>query len=218
MSSTDTPAVATASPDSPYAQEATRSGALHLGMWVFLGSETMLFAGLFGLYAGYRGMYPDVFAKAAAHNEEWIGSVNTYILITSSFFVAWAIHLLRLGRRGASLLSLGLVIALGVAFLGLKSLEYYHHLSEGIAPGVYYAFEELSAPGAAIFFTLYYFMTGLHALHVIAGLVFLCWLVRGVYRRTVTPERHVVLELGGLYWHLIDIVWIFLWPLLYLLE
>jgi cytochrome c oxidase subunit 3 len=216
VSSTDMPALT--SPDSPYAREETRGAALHLGMWVFLGSETMLFAGLFGLYAGYRVVYPETFAKAAAHNEEWIGSVNTYILITSSFFVAWAIHLLRLGRRLGALLSLALVIALGLAFLGLKSLEYYHHLSVGIAPGVYYAFAELSAPGAAIFFTLYYFMTGLHALHVIAGLAFLCWLLVAVYRRAVTPERHVALELGGLYWHLIDIVWIFLWPLLYLLE
>jgi cytochrome c oxidase subunit III len=203
---------------SPYAEPKQRDAALTLAMWVFLGSETMLFAGLFGLYAGYRAGFTEMFAEAGSHNEEWIGSLNTFILIISSFFAAWAIHMTRHGKRMATLVSLALVILLGFAFLGFKSLEYSHHLQEGIAPGSYYTFEELPGPGARIFFTLYYFMTGLHALHVIAGLAFMGFLFVRVYRRRISAEHHVELELGGLYWHLIDVVWIFLWPLLYLIP
>jgi cytochrome c oxidase subunit 3 len=198
-----------------YADRAQRDHALRLGMWVFLGSETLLFAGLFGLYAGYRARYPEAFAHAGAHNEEWIGSINTFVLIVSSFFAAWAIHLVRAGRTRAARASLVAVILLGLTFLALKSLEYTHHLQEGIAPGAYYTFG-LREPGAPLFFTLYYFMTGLHALHVVAGLSVMTWLLIRVHRGKTTSEHHVELEMGGLYWHLVDIVWIFLWPLLYL--
>jgi cytochrome c oxidase subunit III len=202
--------------ENPYADRAQREHALRLGMWVFLGSETLLFAGLFGLYAGYRDRYAEAFARAGAHNEMWIGSVNTFVLIVSSFFAAWAIHLVRENKLRAAQWSLGAVILLGLTFLGLKSVEYTHHLREGIAPGSYYAFTELPESGARMFFTLYYFMTGLHALHVIAGLTVMVWLVTRLRRGKATVEHHVELEMGGLYWHLVDIVWIFLWPLLYL--
>jgi cytochrome c oxidase subunit III len=201
-----------------YAELETRDGAMRLGMWVFLGSETLLFAGLFGLYVGYRGMYQPAFAQATAYNEEWIGSVNTFVLIVSSFFAAWAVHMMRARRPRASLWSLVLVIALGFVFLGLKSFEYAHHLHDGIAPGRHYSFALLPERGARIFFTLYYFMTGLHALHVIAGLTVMAWLISRIRREKATPEHHVELELGALYWHLVDIVWIVLWPLLYLIE
>jgi cytochrome c oxidase subunit 3 len=201
--------------ESAYADRRQREHALRLGMWVFLGSETLLFAGLFALYAGYRARYPAAFAHAGAHNEEWIGSINTFVLIVSSFFAAWAIHLVRGGRVRGAMVSLGAVVLLGLTFLGLKSLEYTHHLREGIAPGAYYHFA-LDEQGARLFFTLYYFMTGLHALHVLAGLTVMVWLVTRLARGLTTPEQHVELEMGGLYWHLVDIVWIFLWPLLYL--
>jgi cytochrome c oxidase subunit 3 len=187
-------------------------------MWVFLGSETLLFAGLFALYAGYRAQFPRAFALGVAHNEEWIGTTNTFVLIVSSFFVAWALHAVRGGRRIMAVSSLGAALFLGACFLGLKGLEYSEHLHKGIAPGSYYHYAELTMPGLQPFFTLYYFMTGLHALHVIAGMSLLAWLTWRVLRRRTTAERHVVLELSGLYWHLVDIVWIFLWPLLYLIH
>lgn len=187
-------------------------------MWVFLGSETLLFAGLFGLYAGYRSQYPQAFALGVAHDAEWIGSTNTFILLISSFFVAWAVHCLRLARLRLTVLSLGLALALGGAFLCLKAIEYSDHLSHGLAPGHYYSSRELVQPGCNIFFTLYYFMTGLHAIHVIAGMTLLAWLALRVLRGRTTPTRHVELELGGLYWHLVDIIWIFLWPMLYLIK
>lgn len=195
-----------------------RDRALHLGMWLFLGSETLLFAGLFGLYTAYRALYTADFAAAVDHNNDLIGTINTLILITSSFFVAWAIHAMRHGRRRTTMLSLLAAMVLGLCFLGLKLVEYTHHFHEGIYPGMYYASIDLPSSGARLFFTLYYAMTGLHALHVIAGLVILGWLVVRVSRRRTVPEHHAELELGGLYWHLVDLVWIFLWPLLYLLR
>jgi cytochrome c oxidase subunit III len=201
-----------------YGDRASRHAALRLGMWVFLGSETLLFAGLFALYSGYRAEYGAAFAHAGAHNEEWIGSTNTFVLIVSSFFVAWALHGVRNGGRRGPLVSLAATILLGLTFLGLKTVEYGHHLGEGIAPGRYYSYAGLEEQGARLFFTLYYLMTGLHALHVIAGLVLMVWLWTRIRRGKTSAEHHVELELGGLYWHLVDIVWIFLWPLLYLIE
>ena len=203
-------------PEEIYADRRARTHALHLGMWIFLGSETLLFAGLFGLYSAYRAQFPADFATAVGHNDATIGTINTLVLIVSSFFVAWSIHALRGGHRRMCIASLVTAMALGASFLGLKTIEYSHHFAEGIAPGAQYTSTELPEAGARTFFTLYYAMTGLHALHVIAGLAILGWLATRVRRRRTTTERHVELELGGLYWHLIDVVWIFLWPLLYL--
>ena len=201
-----------------YALVETRRDALRLGMWVFLGSETLLFGGLFGLYAAYRVMYPEAFIRASQHNEEWIGSLNTFVLIVSSFFAALAVHAGRLGRVRAVRRSLLLVIALGLLFLGLKSLEYVHHVQEGIVPGATATYHDIPERGGRAFFSLYYLMTGLHALHVIAGLSVMLWLLVRTRVAALLPERHIELELGALYWHLVDIVWIFLWPLLYLIA
>lgn len=199
-----------------YHDQASRAHALHLGMWVFLGSETLLFAALFGLYAAFRAGYGAQFVEAAAYNEQWLGSVNTLVLIVSSGCVALAVQLLKADRPRAAALGIVGTIVLGLTFLGLKAYEYSHHLAEGIAPGHAYAFEELPTPGAVMFFTMYYTMTGLHALHVVAGLTIMAWLLLRLRRKTLTAADPTTLELGGLYWHLVDVVWIFLWPLLYL--
>jgi cytochrome c oxidase subunit 3 len=199
-----------------YADRRQRDHALHLGMWLFLGSETLLFAGLFGLYAAYRSVYDADFAAGVDHNNATIGTANTLILIISSFFVAWSIHSLRANKRRMCIGSLLVAMLLGCTFLVLKLVEYSGHFAEGIEPGPHYSFAELPATGARTFFTLYYSMTGLHALHVIAGITILGWLALRVKRGRTIPERPVELELGGLYWHLVDLMWIFLWPLLYL--
>lgn len=195
---------------------ARQEHAVRFGMWVFLGSELLLFAGLFGLYAAYRTMYAADFAKALHHNALALGSINTVVLIVSSFTVAWSIHALRGGRRRTTLIMLAVTMALGVTFLVLKGVEYADHFHHGIFPGAYYSFAELPTHGAQIYFTLYYFMTGLHAIHMIAGLSIMIWLTTRVVRRKTTTARHGELELGALYWHLVDSIWIFLWPLFYL--
>jgi cytochrome c oxidase subunit 3 len=192
--------------------------AAHLGMWAFLGSELLLFAGLFALYAAYRVTYPVDFELAVERNNVAIGTGNTLILITSSFTVALALHAVRgdRPRRAAALLLFS--IACGIAFLLLKGIEYAHHFHEGIFPGASYRYAGLPTGGAKVFFTLYYLLTGLHAIHVVAGLVVLSWLTVGCLSLAYSSARHVHLELGALYWHLVDVVWIFLWPMLYLMH
>ncbi len=190
--------------------------AVRLGMWLFLGSEVLLFAGLFALYTAYRFRYGAEFHAAIHHNDVAIGTTNTAVLIVSSFTMAWAIHALRHRRRRTCLLSLAATAALGVTFLGLKSVEYRLHFAHGIYPGAHYASAELPGHGATIFFTLYFLMTGLHALHMIGGVTAVGWLAARVARRRTTLEYHPELEMVGLYWHLVDSVWIFLWPLFYL--
>jgi cytochrome c oxidase subunit 3 len=189
-----------------------------LGMWVFLASESLLFAGLFALYAAYRFVYPVEFHAAAAHANVLLGTTNTYLLLTSSLTVALAIDATKNAHRRRALVLLAITIALGCAFEVLKFVEYAEHLREGIAPGGYYTFAGLPAHGAVLYFTLYYLMTGLHALHVAGGLCALAWLWLRLYRGRITPQSYLSLELGGLYWHLVDLVWLFLWPLLYLVK
>jgi cytochrome c oxidase subunit III len=192
--------------------------AARLGMWAFLGSEALLFGGLFCLYAAYRALYPNDFAAAVGHNNAAIGTINTFILLTSSFTVALSVHAVRISRpRFAALLLLASIV-LGLVFLGLKWTEYVHHFEEGIYPGARYRYPHLSGYGAQMFFNLYYVSTGLHAIHVTAGAGVLGWLMFGAWKGSYSPIYHTPLELGALYWHLVDVIWIFLWPCLYLMH
>jgi cytochrome c oxidase subunit 3 len=202
--------------DEQYSSWPRREHALRFGMWTFLASEILLFGGLFTLYAGYRAMYPAEFEEAIRHNTVAYGTINTYILLTSSFTVALTVWAVRHGRpRWATWLLL--VTALqGMAFLVLKGVEYREHIHEGALPGPFYHWAALPTFGANRFYTLYWVATGLHALHVTAGIGVLLWMMVRAARRAYTAERHVMLEMGTLYWHLVDVVWIFLWPLLYL--
>ncbi|HLV64195.1 MAG TPA: cytochrome c oxidase subunit 3 family protein [Polyangiaceae bacterium] len=195
---------------------AKQEHAAHVGVWLFLTSEVLLFGALFGLYTAYRNGYGAEFVEASHHNNRAIGTINTFILITSSFFAAWAVHSVRRSQRRAAVLSLIATLALGLTFLALKGVEYSDHFSHGIFPGTAYRFAELPTRGANIFFTLYFFMTGLHALHVIGGLTALTIVLVLTLRERYTPTRHTSLELSVLYWHLVDVIWIFLWPLMYL--
>jgi cytochrome c oxidase subunit 3 len=189
-----------------------------LGMWAFLGSEALLFTGLFALYAGYRALYPDDFAAAVSHNDVTLGTINTFILLTSSFTVALSVHQVRLARRRNAALLLFFSVLLGFVFLAIKLTEYGKHFEEGIYPGSHYRYDGLPGYGAQMFFTVYYVSTGLHAFHVVAGMALLSWLMIGAWRGAYSPLYHTPLELGALYWHLVDIIWIFLWPCLYLMH
>lgn len=190
--------------------------AAHLGMWLFLTSEVLLFGALFGAYSGYRVHYPGDFAQAAAHNNVWLGTLNTLVLLTSSLFAAAAVHAARRGRRRAVVIFLLSTLALAAAFLVFKSIEYAGHFREGVFPGRHYRLAELPARGANVFFTLYFLMTGLHALHVVGGMAALVVASVGAARGAYGPTHYTPLELIVLYWHLVDVIWIFLWPLMYL--
>jgi cytochrome c oxidase subunit 3 len=192
--------------------------AARLGMWAFLGSEALLFTGLFALYAAYRAIYPVEFAMAVAHDNLTLGTINTFILLTSSFTVALAVHEVRRDRARLSAFLLFVSVALGLVFLALKLTEYAGHIRDGIVPGSRYHYAELPQAGARMFFTIYYLSTGLHALHVTAGMAVLSWLMFGALRGRYSSVSHTPVELGALYWHLVDIIWIFLWPCLYLMH
>jgi cytochrome c oxidase subunit III len=190
--------------------------AARMGMWLFLASELLLFAGLFTGYGAYRYLYPEVWAQASKHLDVVLGTVNTVVLITSSLTVALGVHFAQRGKNRMTLLVLGVSIALGLAFLGIKGVEYGHKIAEGALPGRFYSYEGLQLPGASMFFSVYFLTTGLHGVHVVIGLAVLCWLSWKAWRGEFSRERHLAMELGGLYWHLVDLVWIFLYPLLYL--
>jgi cytochrome c oxidase subunit 3 len=196
----------------------TQTHAARLGMWLVVISEVLLFSGLFTLYASYRAAHPHAFAAAARHTSLWLGTTMTYLLITSSLFVALGVRAVRVGGPGRSERWLGLAIAAGVTFLAMKGYEYAQHLREGIAPGVYYTFEGLPGAGASAFFTLYYLTTGLHAVHVLVGLLVLSVAVWGVRTGRFDEAYATPVELGGMYWHLVDAIWLFLWPMFYLMR
>ena len=191
--------------------------AATLGMWLFLVTEVLFFGGLFLVYTTYRNMYPEAFAAASHEMLVWAGTINTGVLITSSLTMALAVHAAQTGNRRLLLTFLVLTMILGATFLGIKAFEYHTEWVEHHVPGLNYAFEPRFYRNAQIFFSLYFLMTGLHALHMIIGLgimsVMLWWSVRG----TITPEYSNPIEIAGLYWHFVDIVWIFLFPLLYLI-
>jgi cytochrome c oxidase subunit 3 len=191
--------------------------ATTLGMWVFLVTEVLFFGGLFLVYTVYRSWYPAAFAAASHELDILLGTVNTAVLITSSLTMALAVHAAQLGQRRLLMTFLIATMLLGTVFLGIKSVEYYHKFVEHHVPGSSFAFEKEYFRQAQIFFSLYFMMTGLHALHMIIGIGVMLWMLVWSWRGIVTAEYYSPIEISGLYWHFVDIVWIFLFPLLYLL-
>jgi cytochrome c oxidase subunit III len=185
-----------------------------LGMWIFLLTEILLFGGLFLLYSTYRSKYPIDFHNGGQHLNVLIGVANTVILLTSSLTVAIAVSAIQLGNRKLTLRCLGITIAFGLLFLVNKYMEWSAEIARGIYPN---GPALLKFPdGEKIFYGLYYSMTGLHGLHVIAGIIVLTFMFVFVSRNKITATDYSKLENAGLYWHLVDVIWIFLLPLLYL--
>ncbi len=185
-----------------------------LGMWIFLFTEMLLFGGLFVLYSAYRARYPHEFHAGGQELNAVIGVTNTIILLTSSLTVALGITALQKGNRKATLICLGTTILLGCAFLVNKYFEWSHEIHLGLYPSSPLL---ASRPdGEKIFFGLYYSMTGLHGLHVIAGITLLTIMLLLVQANRVTGQDYTKLENSGLYWHLVDVIWIFLLPMFYL--
>ena len=196
---------------------AQQAEATTLGMWVFLVTEVLFFGGLFATYMIYRSWYPDAFAAASHELDVTLGTINTVVLITSSLTMALAVHAAQLGQRKPLMLFLILTMILGAAFLGIKSVEYYHKFAEHHVPGPDFVFEGAHARQAQIFFSLYFVMTGLHAIHMVIGIGIMLVMLYWAWNGTVTAEYSSPIEISGLYWHFVDIVWIFLFPLLYLI-
>lgn len=187
-----------------------------MGMWVFLFTELLFFGGLFLLYSVYRVRYPHDFHLSAADLDLRFGTVNTIVLLTSSMTMAVSIAFLRRGRPERSLIFQIVTICLGIVFLANKYVEWSVHISHGLYPD---SPQLLEMPrGKIIFYSLYYVMTGLHGLHVIIGVGIIAVMMVFTGRRTIGSTDFVKLENTGLYWHFVDIVWIFLFPLFYLIT
>jgi cytochrome c oxidase subunit III len=187
-----------------------------IGMWIFLATEVMFFGGMFVGYTVYRSVYPQAFAGASNHLDVLLGSINTAVLICSSFTMALAVHNAEAGDSRRLVRSLLCTIGLGALFLGIKFFEYYTKFQEHLVPGSAFRFEGPLARPAEIFFSFYFAMTGMHALHMIIGIGLLTALIVKARRSRFSPYYYTPVEIIGLYWHFVDIVWIFLFPLLYL--
>jgi cytochrome c oxidase subunit 3 len=187
-----------------------------MGMWLFLFTELLLFGGLFFLYSVYRFTHQQDFHIAAKELNTLIGTFNTAILLTSSLTMALSIAAIQKRNIRLSIFFQFLTILLGAGFMINKYFEWMHHISAGLYPG---SDELLSkGPGQVLFYGLYYTMTGLHGLHVVIGAIVIATMTRFTIKGVITPDNYVKLEAAGLYWHLVDIIWIFLFPLFYLIT
>ena len=193
--------------------------AARLGMWLFLSTEILLFGGLFVGYAYFRATYPEGFHAASHHLSAELGLADTFILIISSMTMAMAIFNVHKKRRKVAVGLLLATVALGFTFLVVHGYEYWTDVQAGAIPGKFFHVPELADKhGASMFFTLYFLMTGLHSLHVLIGAVIILVLTYFTWRGDYSTRYMNPLENGGLYWHLIDLIWIFLYPLLYLIA
>ncbi len=193
-----------------------------LGMWVFLVTEVLFFGGMFMTYTLNRSTYPEVFGEASRSINLTLGAVNTVVLIGSSLTMAMSVWAAQVGKKQLVTIFLILTLILGSVFLGIKGVEYHEKFVEHHVPGLNFNFEPSSDAAtnshAQLFFSLYFAMTGLHALHMIIGAGLLIWLIKESFRGRFTPDYSTPVDLVGLYWHFVDIVWIFLFPLLYLID
>jgi cytochrome c oxidase subunit III len=191
--------------------------AVTLGMWAFLVNEIMFFGGLFTAYTVYRVLYPHAFHDGSHHLDLTLGATNTAVLIASSLTMALAVWSAEHGRRGPLMAWLVATLALGSVFVGIKGIEYHQKWVDHLVPGPGFAWRGEDGAHVQIFFSLYFAMTGFHALHMIIGFGLLAWLLRDGRRGRFGPSYYSPVEVVGLYWHFVDIVWIFLFPLLYLI-
>jgi len=189
-----------------------------LGMWIFLVTEVMFFGGMFLIYIVYRWAYAGAFTEGSHHLDIVLGTVNTTVLLCSSLTMALAVRSAQVGKRRAITVFLLLTLLLGATFLGIKGLEYFHKYEEHLIPGAAFLYEGGADPrNVQLFFGLYFVLTGFHALHMVIGAAIITYFAIRAWRGYYPPEKYVAVEQLGLYWHFVDIVWVFLFPLLYLI-
>ena len=191
--------------------------ASKMGMWMFLVTEVLLFSGMFVAYIVYRAWHPEVFEAASTLLDTRLGALNTVVLLSSSLTAALAVRSAQLGNNKRLLLYMSLTVLFALGFMVVKYFEYTHKFHLGIFPGEAYAYEGLQMNYVPIFFSIYFVMTGIHGVHVLVGISLFIWLILRARRNAFSREYYTPVELTALYWHLVDIIWIFLFPLLYLI-
>ena len=189
-----------------------------VGMWLFLLQEVLFFAPLFVAYALFRVMYPDAFLEASLLLNWKMGALNTAVLITSSFTMALGVNAAQRGLNDKAFKYLALTIAFACIFLVVKYFEYSHKIHEGMLPAGIFSYDHVMNPKTPLFFSIYFMMTGLHGLHVLIGIGLLVWIMMRAKKGEFSPNYFTPVELVGLYWHFVDLVWIYLFPLLYLIR
>ncbi|MCL2779068.1 MAG: cytochrome c oxidase subunit 3 family protein [Polyangiaceae bacterium] len=203
---------------------AQQFGTARLGMWLFLAQEVLFFGALFVIYSVFRASYPEMFKAASQQLDKIMGTTNTVVLIFSSLTAALAVNAAQKGKRHATSLYLLVTIACACVFLAIKFFEYQHKFDAGLLPGpAFKPIDEHLVKGLDLksnsgsFFALYFMMTGLHALHVVVGIVVFIWILIRNLRGNFSKEYFTAVDITALYWHFVDLVWIFLFPLFYLI-
>ena len=188
-----------------------------LGIWIFLLTEVLFFGGLFCFYAIYRSWNPEMFHEANKMLDVGLGAFNTVVLIVSSVTMALAIRSMQLNNKRMTIINLVATLGLAATFLVVKYIEYSHKFHEGLLPGKYFTATGIDAVNPHTFFGIYFGMTGLHGIHVVAGIIAISWMLYRTMKNHFSSEYYTPIEMTGLYWHLVDLIWIFLFPLLYLI-
>jgi cytochrome c oxidase subunit III len=190
--------------------------AAKLGVWLFLCTEVLMFGGLFVGYIIFHSLYPDMFAEGAKHLDWRLGATNTVVLLVSSFTMALAIRFAQTNDRKKSFWMLGLTLLCAATFMIIKYFEYSHKIHLGLEPGRLFHFKDAASSNLALYFSFYFLMTGLHGSHVLVGMGLITWLMIRTKRGDFDPNYYTAVEGVGLFWHLVDLIWIYLFPLLYL--
>ncbi len=188
------------------------------GVWLFLATEIMMFGGVLAAYAIFHNIYPEVFLAGSKFLSWQYGATNTIVLLFSSLTMALSIHFLQKDNRKAAIWSLCITLVCGLIFMGIKYIEYSHKFELGLYPGGFFAGDTMGFENLALYFSFYYTMTGLHGVHVIIGMGCITWVLIRTIRGEFGPRYFTPVEGVGLFWHLIDLIWIYLFPLLYLVE
>lgn len=190
--------------------------ASKLGIWLFLCTEILMFGGLFVGYIIFHNLYPEMFAEGATFLDWRLGAVNTVVLLVSSFTMALGIHYAQTNRPDKSFNALAVTLACGFIFMGIKYFEYAHKINLGLNPGELFTFGEAATSNLALYFSFYFLMTGLHGSHVLIGMGLIVWVMIRTKRGEFNSNYYIPVEGTGLFWHLVDLIWIYLFPLLYL--
>ncbi len=201
-----------------FATKEQQFDASKIGMWLFLTTEILMFGGLFVGFGLMQGKFPEAFLQAHHHLDKNLGALNTIVLLISSFTMVMAVWAAQHSKKQLLITMLLITLTCAGIFLGVKYFEYSHKFHEGLLPGKFYHHEGDTVPGQFMFFSFYFMMTGLHGIHILGGMVVITWLLIRAMKGEFTANYYTPVDLVGLYWHLVDLIWIYLFPLLYLIQ
>jgi cytochrome c oxidase subunit 3 len=201
-----------------FATKEQQFDTVKIGMWLFLATEILMFGGMFVGFAYMQSRFPEAFLLAHEHLQKPLGALNTVVLLVSSFTMVMAVHMAKTNKKKALVNYLIVTILCALTFLVVKYFEYSHKFHDGLLPGRFFTNPEDPTGHQFIFFSFYFMMTGLHGFHILVGVIILCWITARAMRGDFTSNYYTPVDLVGLYWHLVDLIWIYLFPLLYLIR